>query len=170
MKITLVAAVSCNGVIGRDGELPWRLPDDLRHFKATTMGHHVLVGRKTWDSIGRALPGRTWIVLTRDPSLSVEGAQVVTSVDEALQLARAAGDDELCVAGGGELYRLTLPLAERIWLTRVDTQVEGDATFPDPDRLGDSVWVEVERTEHPADDRHAHAFAICRLERAHRAH
>src|SRR5690606_4360756 len=127
---TLVVAVAKSGVIGRAGGLPWRLPEDLRHFKATTMGHHVIVGRKTWDSIGRALPGRTWIVVTRDPAYTAEGATVVHSLDEALDRARTAGEDEAMIAGGGELYRLALPRADRIWLTRVDAEVEGDVTFP----------------------------------------
>lgn len=162
MIVTLVVAVAKSGVIGRAGGLPWRLPEDLRHFKATTMGHHVIVGRKTWDSIGRALPGRTWIVVTRDPAYTAEGATVVHSLDEALDRARAAGEDEAMIAGGGELYRLALPRADRIWLTRVDAEVEGDVTFPP---LSSSEWRDVEQHAHPADERHAFAFSICRLER-----
>ena len=163
MIVTLVVAVSKNGVIGRAGGLPLRLPADLRHFKATTMGHHVIVGRKTWDSIGKALPGRTWIVVTRDPAFSAPGGVVVArSLSAALDHARGAGEDEAMIAGGGELYRLALPLADRIWLTRVEAEVDGDVTFPP---LDPAAWREVDRHSHPADERHALPFAICRLER-----
>lgn len=163
MIVTLVVAAANNGVIGRAGGLPWRLPADLAHFKATTMGHHVIVGRKTWESIGRALPGRTWIVVTRDPAYRAEGAIVVGTLQAALDHARAAGEDEAMIAGGGELYRHALPLADRIWLTRIDAEVDGDVTFPS---LPKHEWLQLEHQAHPADERHAFGFAICRLERA----
>lgn len=166
MIVTLVVAAATNGVIGREGGLPWRLPADLQHFKATTMGHHVIVGRKTWDSIGRVLPGRTFVVVTRDPArlgpFAAGGPLVVESLEAALELARAAGEDEAMIAGGGELYRLALPRADRIWLTRVAADVEGDVTFPP---LPADTWREVEHHAHPADERHAFPFSICRLER-----
>ena len=162
MRVSILVAVAENGVIGRDGGLPWRLPADLRFFKRVTMGHHLVMGRKTWASIGRPLPGRTMVVLTRDPALAIPGARVVHELPEALALARAAGDTEAFVIGGAELYALALPLADRLYLTRVHADVEGDVRLPDYDP---GEWVEVAREEHAADDDHAHAFALCTLER-----
>ena len=162
MRVSILVAVARSGVIGRGGELPWRLPADLRFFKRVTMGHHLVMGRKTWASIGRPLPGRTMVVLTRDPTLEIPGASVVHDLPEALALARAAGDTEAFVIGGAEVYALALPLADRLYLTRVHADVEGDVRFPvyDPQE-----WVEVAREEHAADEHHAHAFALCTLER-----
>lgn len=169
MTVSLIAAVAANGVIGRDGDLPWRLPADLRFFKRVTMGHHLIMGRKTWASIGRALPGRTIIVLTR----SVEPLRdlpptvhVARSLDEALERARAAGDPEAFVAGGAQIYALALPRADRLYLTRVAAEVEGDVSFPpfDEAALGND-WLELAREEHAADDRHPFPFAICTLAR-----
>lgn len=162
VRPTLVVAVARNGVIGRDGTLPWRLPDDMRHFKNTTMGHHVIMGRKTWESLRGPLPGRTNVVLTRNRDYRASGATVVTSLDEALKLAGEAGDEEPFVIGGQAVYEAALSRAQCIHLTRVHAEVEGDATFPE---LSDEAWIEVERREHPADDRHDHAFAICVLRR-----
>ena len=162
MIVSLIVAASDNDVIGREGALPWRLPDELRHFKATTMGHHVVVGRKTWQSIGRALPGRTWIVVSRDRAFSAEGAVVVHDFDDAIAHAANAGDDEVFVAGGGDLFRVALPYADRIWLTRVHVHIDGDATFPTLDLDG---WRGHVVLEHPADERHAFSFTIHRLER-----
>jgi dihydrofolate reductase len=164
MIVALIAAVAKNGVIGCDGDLPWRLPEELRRFKALTMGHHLVVGRRTWESIGRALPGRTMVVVSRDPNYEVpEGVVLVGSLPAAFDVARAAGDDECFVGGGGEIYRLALPLADRIYLTHVDVEARGEVTFP---ALDPAQWHEVSRTSFPADDRHAHAFAACRYDRA----
>jgi dihydrofolate reductase len=152
----LVAAVDRAGAIGRGNELPWRLPDDLKRFKALTLGRPVLMGRKTAESLGRALPGRRNLVLTRSGSVPFAGMQPVASLDEARALLAAESAAELCVIGGGEVYGLCLPLATRLHLTRVDTVVEGaDAFFPpfDPAR-----WTVVAREPHAADARHAHAF------------
>ena len=162
MIVSLIAAVANNGVIGRAGELPWRLPDELRRFKALTMGHHLVVGRKTWESIGRPLPGRTMVVVTRDEAYAAPGATVVGSVGEGLRLAEAAGDTECFVGGGGQIYRLALPVADRIYLTEVDLDVDGDVTFPP---LPAGAFAEVSREPHAADERHAHAFCFCRLDR-----
>ena len=133
--IVLVAALGRNRVIGDGGALPWHLPEDLARFKALTMGHPMIMGRSTFDSIGRALPGRTTIVLTRDRSRILEGAIVVHGVEEALTAARASpgGDQRVIVAGGGEIYRAFLPLADRLELTRVDLSPAGDTTFPEFD-------------------------------------
>jgi dihydrofolate reductase len=181
MQVSIVVAVAANGVIGRDGGLPWRLPADLRFFKRVTMGHHLIMGRKTWASIGRPLPGRTMVVLTRDPSAAFPGAAVAHALPEALALARAAGDSEACVIGGAEVFAHALPLADRLYLTRVHADVEGDVYFPVPvhddargNGLGNSQgnswlaehrWVEVAREEHAADDQHAFAFDLCTFER-----
>ena len=160
MRITLVAAVAKNGVSGRDGDLPWRLPDDLRTFKRLTLGKPVVMGRKTWDSIGRPLPGRHNVVMTRSRDFEAPGASVVRSADEALEL--LADDEEIMIIGGGAIYRQFLDRANRIYLTEVDAEVDGDVTFPE---LHDAEWEEVSREHHPADERHAHAFTLVQLDR-----
>ncbi|QDU87177.1 Dihydrofolate reductase type 3 [Pirellulimonas nuda] len=135
-QISLIAAVAENGVIGRGGELPWRLSSDLRRFKRLTMGRCLIMGRKTYDSIGRPLPGRVSLVLTRSPGASeVEGLSYVDSLDAALARLPQTGmkTDEAFVIGGAEVYRLALPRADRIYLTRVHAEVEGDALFPEVD-------------------------------------
>ena len=139
--LALVVAAAKSGVIGKGGTLPWRIPEDLKHFKRVTLGHAVIMGRKTWDSIGKPLVDRRNIVLTRDTALQLPGVEVVTSLEDALSLAHER-DDEPRVIGGAEIYRLALPLATRIYLTEVDRDVEGDAFFPPLDR---SAWREVER-------------------------
>jgi len=130
VRISLVVAASTNDVIGRDGELPWRISEDLKPFKKITMGHPIIMGRKTFESIGRALPGRRNIVLTTRADYDAEGCVVVNSPAAALQAADAA--EEVMVIGGGEVYALFLPMAERIFLTRVEADVVGDAFFPMP--------------------------------------
>jgi dihydrofolate reductase len=162
MVVSIIAAVAENGVIGRDGDLPWRLPADLRFFKRVTMGHHLVMGRKTWASIGRPLPGRTLVVLTRDRALEIPGVHVVHALPEALALARAAGDREAFVIGGADVFARALPLADRLYLTRVHADVAGDVRFP---AFDDGAFVEVAREDHAADEQHAHAFSICTLER-----
>ena len=127
-----MAAVATNGVIGRDGDLPWRLPADLRRFRSLTTGHHLLVGRRTWESIGRPLRGRRILVLSRRPDLDLpEGVEQAPSFESALTRARGRGEEELFVAGGAEVYRVALPVADRLYLTRVDHAVDGDTKFPE---------------------------------------
>ncbi len=138
LPIVLVAAVANNGVIGRDGGLPWRLPGDLKRFKADTMGRPIIMGRKTWQGIGRPLPGRANIIVTGDPAFSAQGASVVHGIDEALHVAeQQAGSldpgDAICVIGGGELYALTMARADRLVITHVNADVDGDTYFPDID-------------------------------------
>ena len=145
--ISLIVAASENHVIGRDGELPWRLSDDLKRFKAVTMGKPVVMGRKTWESIGRPLPGRQNIVITRQPGYVAEGATVVCGRNEAIVAAHGA--EEIMVIGGSEIYALFLPAAERLYVTRVHTEVEGDAFFPAP---GDD-WRLVSEEPHVADEK-----------------
>jgi dihydrofolate reductase len=146
MEIALIVAVADNGVIGVDGGLPWRLPADMRRFRQTTMGHHVVMGRLTWLSLGKPLAGRTNIVVSRDPELRVDGVPrndgctVVPSLDAAIDLARAAGEKELFVIGGAGLYREALPRADRIYLTRVHVSPRGDTFFP---ALDLAQWTEL---------------------------
>lgn len=161
--LVLIAAASENNIIGKDGGLPWRLPDDLKHFKRETIGRPVVMGRKTFDELFREpLKGRPNIVVSRSMP-PTDGVIVARSLDEAVELAKPllAADpaipDHICIIGGGEIYRQSLPLATRITLTRVHAEVEGDTTFPDFDR---TEW-RLDRSEHhSADDRHAHAFTI----------
>lgn len=143
MSLAIIAAVGANGVIGRQGGLPWRLPEDLRRFKALTMGHTLVMGRATYDSIGRALPGRRTIVITRQVTWSAPGVDVAYSVDEALLM---AGPGPVFVAGGGEIYRQCLERADVLHLTLVDAAVEGDTWFPTVDP---KTFQEVAREPHP---------------------
>ncbi|RDZ26904.1 dihydrofolate reductase [Lysobacter silvisoli] len=156
MRVSLIAALDRARGIGRGNELPWRLPNDLKRFKALTLGKPVLMGRKTAQSLGRALPGRRNLVLTRSGQVPFEGMQALESVAQALDLARAEGATELCVIGGGEIYALCLPVATHLHLTYVDTEVAGaDAYFP---RFDEQEWRVLGRQAHAADERHAHAF------------
>ena len=164
VELVLVAALDRRHGIGRGNELPWRLPDDLKRFKALTLGKPVLMGRKTAESLGRALPGRLNLVLTRGDGVPFEGMQAVASVEEARSIAELEGVDELCVIGGGEIYALCLPDATRMHLTHVDTVVGGaDAFFP---RFDAAQWRTTAREVHDADARHAHAFEFVDYERA----
>jgi dihydrofolate reductase len=155
-----VVAMAANAVIGRDGHLPWRLPDDLKRFKAITLGKPILMGRKTWESLGRPLPGRDNLVLTRDRGWSPQGCQVVHSLDEAV--AAAGSVAELMVIGGAEVYRLAWPRLERLELTEVHAAVEGETRL---DLLDPAEWRETARELHPADERHSLAFSFVTLER-----
>ena len=159
MTISFVVAVAENGVIGRDNGLPWRLPADLQHFKRVTLGKPVLMGRKTWDSIGRPLPGRHNIVISRQPHLAIEGCTVVATVDQALDLTREQA--EVMVIGGAEIFKQLLPRSERLYLTRVHAHVPGDVHLPD---LG-ADWIERSREYHAADERNEYAYSFLILER-----
>ena len=158
--ISLIVAMAQNGVIGRDNSMPWRLPEDLKRFRAFTLGKPILMGRKTFESIGRPLEGRTNLVLTRDRSWFAHGVIVVHSVEEALT--QASTSDELVVIGGAEIYRLVLPFARRIYLTHVHADVQGDITFPEFDP---TQWADVEYSSQPADDEHAYPVTFVTLER-----
>ena len=158
--VSLLVAATENGVIGRDNGMPWHLPDDLKHFKALTLGKPVLMGRRTFDSIGRPLPGRTNLVLTRAVDWAVPGATAVPDLDAALRAAGTAA--ELVVAGGAQVYALALPRASRLYLTRIHAVIEGDTRFPDLDL---SSWHETSRELHPVDARHAFAMSFITLER-----
>lgn len=156
--LVLIAAMDRRRAIGRGNALPWHLPDDLKRFKALTLGKPILMGRKTAESLGRALPKRRNLVLTRSGAVPFDGMEAVSSLDEALALARQDGATELCVIGGGEIYALALPHAARMHLTLVDTAVEdADAFFPEFDHAD---WQCLGLAPHAADERHAFAFAF----------
>lgn len=147
MSLSLIVAMDRNRVIGRDGDLPWRQRADLQRFKRVTMGHAIIMGRKTWDSIQRLLPGRTTIIVTRQSPWSVDGALTAHSLEEAVRL--AGEDGEPFITGGAQLYQQALPLVDRLYLTRVDAEVEGDTYFPELDLAG---WELVESQAQEADE------------------
>lgn len=157
--LELIVACGSNRVIGMNGTMPWHLPEDLKHFKATTMGCPVIMGRKTWDSIGRALPGRTNIVLTRNGSFSANGALVAGSLEQALKLVPDA--KRVFIIGGGELYRATLPFIDIAWVTEIDASPEGDTFFP---QLPESEWKREILRELPASETRP-ALTFCRYVR-----
>lgn len=159
MTISLVVAMDEGGLIGRDGQLPWRLPEDLKHFKRLTVGKTVLMGRKTWDSLGKPLPDRENWVVTRNAGFRPAGARVFDSLEAALAAPRAT---DLMAIGGEAVFRAALPRARRLYLTRVHATVEGDVYFPAFDA---AQFREVERDDRPADDRHAHPYSFITLER-----
>jgi len=140
MSLSLIVAMAQNRTIGVNNSLPWRCPEDLKHFKALTMGHHLIMGRKTFDSIGKPLPGRTTVVVTRNPTLRIDGCVMARSLEEAI--AYCAGDDEIFIVGGAELYAQALPLADTLYITEIQQEVAGDAHFPEFDR---AQWQEVAR-------------------------
>jgi len=167
MRISIVVAFDRNRAIGVDNALPWHLPDDLKRFKALTLGKPILMGRLTAESLGRALPGRTNLVLTRSGRVPFDGMRAVASVDEAVHIAADEGADELAVIGGGGVFAETLPIATDLHLTLVDTAVpRADAFFPEFD-VGE--WIEVAHEHHPVDAKHAFAFDFVDLQRIQRA-
>ena len=150
-----------NRVIGANNRIPWHLPNELKLFKNLTMGHHIVMGRKTYDSIGRLLPGRTTVIVTRQKDYTVPGAIVTHTIEEALDAARA--DDEIFVIGGAEIFRETLPIADRIYLTIVDAEPAGDTFMPEFDS---SAWRETSAQQFDPDEKHAHGFRFSVLDRA----
>jgi dihydrofolate reductase len=162
MKLAIIVAVAENGAIGKDNQLLWRLPDDLKRFKQLTMGSPIIMGRKTFDSIGKPLPGRTSIVISRSAGSFPGGVIGVTSIEEAVEQASQCGADTAFVIGGGEIYRLFLPIVDKIYLTKVHTSIEGDTYFKieNPEE-----WKEVHRDVHEPDDRHGLAFEFVDLEK-----
>lgn len=169
MTVAIYVAIAENGVIGREGGLPWQLSTDLKRFKADTMGKPIVMGRKTWESFPRRpLPGRLNIVVTRDPSYRAEGAEVVHSLKDALSLGRVrgrclpGGPDEICIVGGGEIYAQALPLADRLHVTHVRAVVDGDTSFP---AIDPAVWREVYCEEVPAGEKDSHATRYVVYER-----
>ena len=165
LPVAIVIAVADNGVIGRGNALPWDLPDDLQHFKRTTMGRPIIMGRKTFESIGRPLPGRLNIILTRDSTWQAPGVSVATSMEQAIEIAEGQalidGADSVMVIGGAEVYGQALPFTSRAFLTRVHGNVHGDAFF-DLDQI--VSWRELSRIEVSAGDRNSHDFSVIELE------
>ncbi len=159
-KVSIIAAMAENRVIGRDNALPWRLPADLQHFKALTVGKPIIMGRKTWESLPGLLPDRLHIVVTNNQQYQATGCSVVNSLDAALD---AAGEvPEIMVVGGAQLYQQSLPLAQRIYLTLVHTVVEGDTMFPELDL---NVWHELGREQHPSDEKNPYAYTFLTMQR-----
>lgn len=162
MRISLIVAMAHGRVIGAGQAMPWHMPADLRHFKQTTLGKPVIMGRRTFESIGRPLPGRLNLVISRNPAWSADGVTTCASLADALQAAGAV--DEVMIIGGGQLYAETLPRADRLYLTHIDLAVAGDTWFPDY-QTPDYQWREIASEAHPADDKNAHAYRFQTLER-----
>jgi dihydrofolate reductase len=160
MRLSAIVAMASNRVIGVNNQLPWRLPADLARFKRLTMGHTLVMGRKTYESIGRPLPGRTMIVVTRQRGYVPEGVKVAHSVDEALALAQ--GDDEVFIIGGAELFAQTMSRLDRLYLTLIEREFPGDAFFPEVDL---STWKRIEQEHHPASTPEALPYAFLTYER-----
>lgn len=152
--ISMIVAADENNVIGKDNQLIWHLPDDLKFFKKKTSGHCIIMGRHTFESVGKPLPNRTNIIITRDKNYAAEGCKIVHTLEDALALAK--GDDNPFIVGGEQIYRLALPLADQVYLTRIHHEFEGDRHFPE---MGDD-WVETESISHPTDEKHEYAFTF----------
>jgi dihydrofolate reductase len=156
--ISLIAALSENFIIGKNNDLPWHLPDDMKFFMQTSKGHHCIMGRKNYDSIPdkfRPLPNRTNIVVTRQKGFKAPGCIVVNSIDKALEIARSNGEVEAFIIGGAEIYRQGMEVTQRMYLTEIKATIEGDTHFPE---FKKEDWKEVKRNHHPADDKHQYAF------------
>ena len=166
MKLSLICALAQNGIIGRRNNLPWHLSEDLKYFKRTTMGKCIIMGRKTFESIGKPLPGRTNIIVTRNRDYDVENARIVDSLADAIDLAENIavidGSDEAFVIGGAELYKIALPLVDRMHLTLVHAEVEGDTWFPE---FTAEDWEETSRLDFAASDNNTYAYSICVFDR-----
>ena len=167
MKLSLVWAMAQNRVIGRNNNLPWYLPEDLKYFKRITMGKPIIMGRKTFESIGKPLPGRANIVITRNPDFAIEGVKVVNSLDAAITLCKSIGEidgvDEAMVIGGAQIYKLALPSADRLYLTEVHSEVKGDAYFPEFDR---STWKVTAHEDFEASDPNPYNYSFLVLDKA----
>jgi dihydrofolate reductase len=163
MTLSAIVAIDKNRVIGKDDDIPWYLPADLKYFKRRTLNHHIIMGRKTFESIGRPLPKRTNIVVTRNPFFVASSCLVAGSLQEAIDLARNNGEDEAFIIGGGTIYEQAMPLIDRLYLTEVDTAVEnGEVFFPAVDPV---VWSEVSSEAHQPDEKNPHAYTFKVLER-----
>lgn len=175
MKLAMIVAMAKNNVIGLDNDMPWHLPADLQWFKKTTLGSPIIMGRKTYESIGRPLPGRLNIILSRDADLTIEGCTVVNSIEAAMQIAEDANNnsdntdatdtkihDEVFITGGSHLYNTFLEQTDTLYLTLIDAELTGDTFFPDYTKYN---WQEISRNEHPADDKNPYALTFLKLER-----
>jgi dihydrofolate reductase len=158
MTVSAIAALSKNKVIGKNNDLPWRLPDDMKFFMETTKGHHVIMGRKNYDSLQdkfKPLPNRTNIVITRQKDFKAPGCIVLNAVEPGLEIARKNSEEECFIIGGAEIYKLAMPYTTRLYMTEIDADIEGDTYFPD---FKKEEWKEISRKHHPADERHKYAF------------
>lgn len=164
MRLSIIAALSTNNVIGRANGIPWRQSTDLKRLKAMTMGHHLIMGRKTFDSLeGRPLPGRTIVVVTRNADLAAEGAIVVPTIEEAIEVARLAGDEEPFLAGGAQIYEQAMHRGDRMYLTRIHAEIEGDAFFPEFDDVNEWHLVDSEHCE--ADEKNEYPYSFLTYDR-----
>ncbi len=162
MKISCIVAVAKNNVIGKDNDIPWYLPADLKYFKKTTLNHHIIMGRNCYESIGKPLPKRTNVILTRNPFYLVSNCYITHSIDEALQVAEDNGDDEAFIIGGAQIYELAMDRCERLYLTEVDLEVEGDVFFP---KLNMDDWKLISEESHQADEKNEHDYVFKIFER-----
>lgn len=161
MLVSIIVAASENNTIGKNNQLPWHLPDDLKYFKKLTMGHHIIMGRKTYESIGKPLPGRTSVIITRSMDYKAEGCVVKNTLKDAIEFCKNQNETEAFVIGGAEIINLSEKLADKIYLTKVHAQVEGDVFL----NLNNSSWIESEKTYHPKDEKHIYDFSFLTLER-----
>lgn len=164
MRLSIIAALAANNVIGRNNTLPWHQGTDLKRLKELTMGHHLIMGRRTWESIGRPLPGRVSVVITRDPDYSANGIIVVHSLEEGIRVAEAAGDPEPFIAGGAAVFEQALHRANRMYLTRIHADVEGDTFFPDFDDV--TEWHLTDSEHFDADEKNDYPFSFLTYDRA----
>ncbi|MEE4259302.1 MAG: dihydrofolate reductase [Bacteroidales bacterium] len=164
MIISQIVAVSLNNVIGKDNGLPWHMPTDMAYFKNTSWGHHIVTGRRNYEAEGKALPGRVNIVLTRNPDFQIGDGFVVHQLDEAIEIARKAGEDELFIVGGAEIYKLAMLVTDRIYLTRIYTQIAGDTFYPELDM---HVWKQVSIDRRKADEKNPYDYDFIVYERQH---
>ena len=164
MRLSIIAALSTNNVIGRDNDIPWRQSTDLKRLKALTMGHHIVMGRKTWETLGRPLPGRVNVVITRREDYRADGAVVVTSIDEALHIAAAAGDAKVFIGGGAQIYQQPMHRCDRMYLTRIHADVEGDTFFPEFDDV--SEWHLTDAEHFEADEKNQYPYSFLTYDRA----
>lgn len=158
--LSIIVAVSENNVVGKENKLPWKLSADLKRLKSLTMGHHIIMGRKTWESLGKALPGRINVVITTDKNFKAEGGVVVHSLNEALAFSSA--DDEIFIFGGGKIFKEAMPLVNKIYITRVHSIIDGDTFFPVLDR---SDWKEISREDFKADEKNQYNYSFLTLVR-----
>lgn len=166
MIVSLIAALAQNHVIGKDNDLPWHLPDDMKYFMQTTKGHHCIMGRKNYDSIPekfRPLPNRTNIVVTRQKGFHAPGCIVVNSIEHALEIARSNGETETFIIGGADIYKLGFTFADKLYLTEIQSTISGDTRFPE---FKKEEWKETSRQHHASDERHAYAFDFVVYEKA----
>lgn len=163
MTVSIIAAVATNNVIGRDNQLPWHMPADLKRFKQLTSGHHLLMGRRTFESVGTPLPGRITVVITRSPDYAPSGVAVARSLDEAIAKAEAAGDQEIFIGGGTEVFTQALHRANRLYLTRIHGEPDGDTFFPEFDDVNE--WQLVDSEHYEADERNPYPYSFLTYER-----